>query len=202
MSLVVLRRLSLVVAAVLAMALVTFAGAALSSIPIRGTSMEPTLRDGDRIFINPFGSAPEIDRFAVVVGRFSKNGPEVVKRVIGLPGDMVRIDKIGVRLGVVAVQPGGTGPWMIVDNPAWTDRWGKASANCCTIDGKLTNIVTPQRVPDGQMFVLGDNFAASDDSRAHGWAPIEFVRAVATWRSYPLTSVGRIADDVMLKPAA
>ena len=202
MSLVVVRRLSLTLAAALALALVTFGGAALSSIPIRGTSMEPTLRDGDRIFINPFGSKPEIDRFAVVVGRFSKNGPEVVKRVIGLPGDMVRIDKIGVRVGVVAVQPGSTGPWLIVDNPAWTDRWGKASSNCCTVAGKLTNVVTPQRVPDGQLFLIGDNFAASDDSRAHGWAPVAFVRAVATWRSYPLTRVGGIADDVTLEPAA
>jgi signal peptidase I len=197
----IVRRLSLVVAAVLVLTVVCLAGGALSSIPVRGTSMEPTIHDGDRIFINPLGSEPQVERFSVVVGRFSKNGPEVVKRVIGLPGDLVRIDKIGVRVGVVSVQPGGTGPWQIVDNPAWNDRWGKASSNCCTADGKLTNVVTPRRVPEGQLFLLGDNFAASDDSRAHGWAPIDLVRAVATWRSYPPTRLGRVTDDVTLRPA-
>lgn len=200
MSREIVRRLSLVVAAVLVLTVVVTAAGALSSIPVRGSSMEPTIHDGDRVFINPLGSTPEIDRFSVVIGRFSKNGPEVVKRVIGLPGDLVRIDKIGVRVGVVAVQPGGTGPWLNVDNPAWNARWGKASSNCCAANGKLTNVVTPQRVPEGQLFLLGDNFAASDDSRTHGWAPIELVRAIATWRSYPPTAVGRIADDVTLRP--
>ncbi|MBJ8344041.1 signal peptidase I [Antrihabitans sp. YC2-6] len=194
------RRVLLAIAAALAALLVAFVGVALLAVPIKGTSMEPTLHEGDRVVVNPFDRSPDVRRFSIVIGRFSRNGAEVVKRVIGLPGDRVRIEKIGVRPGIVSVQPGGTGPWQVVDNPAWHDRWGQSASNCCTDAGKLTNVATPQVVPPGMVFLLGDNFASSDDSRAHGFAPLELIRATTSWRIYPLGAIGRLSDDVTLTP--
>lgn len=195
-----LRRLGITVLALLVVLVLAGAGIVFLSVPVKGTSMEPTLRDGDRIMVSPFGSPPRVTRFSVVIGRFGQNGPEVVKRVIGLPGDRVEIEKVGVRDGIVRVQPGGTGPWLVVDNPAWRSRWGTLASNCCTTAGKMTNTVTAQIVPPGMLFLLGDNFERSDDSRAHGWAPASLVRSIATWRVYPLGAISRIADDVRLVP--
>ncbi|MBJ8340503.1 MULTISPECIES: signal peptidase I [Antrihabitans] len=195
-----LRRLLIAIGAVVAAALALVAGSILVSVPVSGVSMTPTLSDGDRIVVDPW-SDPEIDRFDIVVAKFSTNGAQVVKRVIGLPGDRVKIEKVGIRTGIVSVQPGGMGPWQIVDNPAWNARWGPTASNCCTAAGKMTNVVTPQLVPDGMLFLIGDNFAASDDSRGHGWAPVELVRNTAAWRVYPIGAIGRIPAGVTLRPA-
>ena len=196
-----LRRSVLICAALLAAVLVACAGVVVTSVPIRGTSMEPTLHDGDRVMRNPLGSTPSVERFDVVLARFAANGADVVKRVIGLPGDRVEIVKPGARPGVVRVQPGGSGPWFEVANPAWAERWGTLAANCCSAAGKTSNTATPQVVPDGMLFLLGDNFERSDDSRAHGWAPESQVHETVTWRVYPLSAVGRVDDDIELVPA-
>lgn len=193
------------IAAVVAAVIVVIAGVAASGLLITGvrvdgTSMEPTLHSGDRIVV---GSADGsmVQRFSVVVGKIGPNGPEVVKRVIGLPGDRVSIEKVGTASGVVLLQPGGTGPWQRVVNPAWDGRWPKTSGNCCSALGKTINSPTPQQVPPGKLFLLGDNLAASDDSRARGWVSADLVRGVVNWRVYPLPSAGRIDSPVTLTPA-
>ena len=50
------------------------------------------------------------------------------------------------------------------------------------------------------LFLLGDNFERSDDSRAHGWAPEAEVREIVTWRLYPLSAIGRLDRGIELVP--
>ncbi|WP_187776175.1 signal peptidase I [Antrihabitans cavernicola] len=195
------RRPALTVAAAV-LVLVCIAGAAIAvlSVPVHGTSMQPTLQPSERVVVDPF-SGSVATRFELVVTRFDAGGPEVIKRVIGLPGDRVSIRKVGTAPGVVRVQPNGTGPWQVVDNPAWAGQWARFGENCCTAEGKKSSTATEQTVPPGMLFLLGDHLGQSEDSRAEGWTPVSLVRGRVTWRVYPLGAIGKIDGPVMLRPA-
>jgi signal peptidase I len=156
---------------------VLLAAMTVTAVRSDGVSMQPTLRNGERVLLRPFSGGDTPARFAVVVTKFS-SGPTVVKRVIGLPGDRVRIDSVNGAT-TVEVQPGGQGPWLVVDNPAWTAPWGYV--RCCRPDGHA-GPADPQLVPAGMLFLLGDNPPASQDSRDFGWAPIERIDGVVRWR--------------------
>ena len=141
---------------------------------MEGSSMEPTLESGQYLLANklvymhidpsplldllPFVEVKRKEPFFpfhpprrgdVIVFRFPRDpSRDFVKRVIGLPGDVVEI-----RRGVVFVngQP--------LDEPYITKR---------SIDS-----MAPVRVPPGGYFVLGDNRASSNDSRDWGILPAE-----------------------------
>lgn len=185
------RTILLAAAVVLA---VLAAGTTITAVKVDGVSMAPTLRDGERVLLRPFSGGDTPARFAVVVTRFS-SGPSVVKRVIGLPGDGVKIDTVA-GVTTVQVQPGGQGPWLRVDNPAWAAPWG--FVRCCSPDGQ-SGPADPQIVPAGVLFLLGDNPAASQDSRAFGWAPISKIDGVVRWRLKAWVLPTGVHSDVQLR---
>jgi signal peptidase I len=177
------------------------AAVAVLAVRVQGASMQPTLDDRDRILLRPFTGGGLPHRFALVVGRFETGGPRVVKRVIALPGDRVQIRADGSGPGRVEVQPGGTGAWQRVDNPAWsTGQWAQGAA-CCGADGRATDAAAAVVVPPGMLFLLGDNPAASRDSLSLGWAPAELVQGVVGLRVWPLRDLGRPRAHVRLVPA-
>jgi signal peptidase I len=189
------RRPFAIVGAVLVLVLVTLAGAtAVRAVRVEGISMAPTLHNGERVMLRPFSGGDTPARFAVVVTKFSAGGPTVVKRVVGLPGDRVRIDTVNGAT-TVEVQPGGAGPWRVVDNPAWTRPWG--FVRCCRPDGHA-GPADPQVVPDGMLFLLGDNAAVSQDSRSFGWAPVDLVDGVVRWRLRAWVVPAGFGSDVQL----
>ena len=71
-------------------------GARLTPVRVAGDSMEPTLHDGDLVVVAPPRAAPELG--AIVVVR-RPGGVEDVKRVVGSPGDHVRLGSSGIDLG-------------------------------------------------------------------------------------------------------
>lgn len=170
------------------------AAVAVLAVRVDGASMAPTLRDGERVLLRPFSGGDSPARFAVVVGRFRTGGPLVVKRVIGLPGD-----RIEVSAGRVSVQPGGTGAWVVVDNPAWP-AGSLGSTPCCGPDGRASTRAQAQPVPDGMLFLMGDNPAASEDSRTFGWAPVALLDGVVGWRVHPPGRLGGVGVEVGLRP--
>ncbi len=167
--------------ALVSIAVTVVAVGAVVSVPVVGASMEPTLRDGDRLVV---GGSTQPGRFALAVLRFDDTTPAVVKRVVGLPGDQVRIDPGPV----VLVRPGGTGEWQRVDNPAWIGRWTRPSTTA------------EATVPSGELFVLGDNPDASEDSRQLGSAPARLVQGTVRLRVYPLSRLGAVPGEVTLRP--
>lgn len=194
------RRGLAVAAAVAALVLGSLAAAtAVLAVRIDGDSMAPTLRDGERVLLRPRSGREQPDRFAVVVGRFRAGGPLVVKRVIGLPGDRVAV-VIGGGESRVKIQPGGQGAWSVVDNPAWDARGSLGAVSCCDPDGRATTQPEARLVPVGMLFLLGDNSAASEDSRALGWAPIDLLEGVVGWRVHPPGRVGGVGVTVGLRP--
>ncbi|MGQ0631999.1 MAG: signal peptidase I [Sporichthyaceae bacterium] len=196
------RQILLMVAGVLGLIVVVlYAATSVFGVKIEGESMEPTLRDGDRVLLRPFSGGDLPDRFDLVVGRFEAAGPTVVKRVIGLPGDRVSIATPAEADPVVRVQPGGRGPWFSVTNPAWPGQWGAGIVRCCRTDGTSSPGGKARIVPAGMLFLLGDNPIASRDTRAFGWAPVDLLDGVVAWRVRPLTDVGGVGDSVELTPA-
>lgn len=158
------------------------AAVTVMSTRVDGVSMRPTFANGDRVLLRPFSGGDTPKRFDLVVGRFTDRGPTVIKRVIGLPGDGVRIETGGGGEPRVQVQPGGTGPWMLVTNPAWDGQWGTVPLACCRTDGNAGGQTGPQIVPAGSLFLLGDNPGASEDSRTFGWAPVRLLDGIVGWR--------------------
>jgi signal peptidase I len=145
-------------------------------VKVEGTSMEPGLSDNERIFINKFTyklKLGDIRRGDTVVfwypGDITKS---YIKRVIGLPGDRIRIAR-----GQVYVN----GKALVEDYVAETSRDPSTWA-----DGRDV------AVPAGNYFVLGDHRNSSSDSRAWGWVPRDNIYGKAVFVYWPLEKMGRV----------
>ena len=125
---------------------------------VSSTSMEPTFQDGDRLVVNKlayrFG---DLDRGDIVVidsgqvpGATAEDGESVVKRVIGLPGEVVH----------------ATGGQVIVNDEQMDEPW---------LGDVPTADFGPVTVPDDAVFVLGDARLKSIDSREFGPVPTDAV---------------------------
>jgi signal peptidase I len=147
-------------------------------------SMEPTLQIGDRILVNKLSyHLHGVDRGDIVV--FSRpptedcGGPEVndlVKRVIGLPGD------------VISLQNGH----VSIDGKRLDENWLPSSEQGVTIAGPAgnsSNLARPYRVPPNNYFVMGDNRTDSCDSRY--WGPINksLIVGKVELRVWPISSL-------------
>ena len=128
-------------------------------------SMEPTLQIGDRILVNKLSyHLHGVDRGNIVV--FSRppaencGGPEVndlVKRVIGLPGDVISL----------------TNGYVYIDGKKLDESWLPASEQGITVAGPAgnsSNLARPTGSRPNDYFVMGDNRTDSCDSRY--WGPI------------------------------
>ncbi|CAM2996270.1 signal peptidase I [Skermania piniformis] len=195
------RRLTVVVALVAVPTTVAFAAAAVLSVPVTGQSMAPTLNPGDRIIVRPIDGAA-VERFDLVVARFTPTGPAVVKRVIGLPGDRVSVEDSSTAPVLVRVQPDGDDSWYAVQNPAWASHRQSSVGDCCRPDGRAGSRPQAELIPPGMLFVVGDNIDFSDDSRAHGWLPARLVDGRVVARVMPPGRLGGADRGVMLRPAS
>lgn len=129
---------------------------------VRGTSMEPCLRDGDRLVVDRVSYAmAEVQRGDVVVLKNPRNHTvDFVKRVVALPGDHVEMHR-----GV-----------LYVDGKP-VDGYG------CIRDRQE---LAPFMVPEGRFFVLGDNRPVSCDSRDFGLVDKELLKGRVRVRFWPL----------------
>lgn len=119
-------------------------------VKVEGTSMQPELRDQDRLFINKFVYHVEkISRDDVIVFHYPRDiTKSYIKRVIGLPGDDIRIVD-----GTVYVN----GKPLV--EPYVPKRYQ---------DGRS---MTEMVVPANEYFVMGDHRSISSDSR--DWGPVK-----------------------------
>jgi len=124
--------------------------ARLEPMLVRGGSMRPTLVPGQRIAVGPL--VEPLRRGAVVVlRRPDREGLEVVKRVVGLPGERVRL--VGGRLEVDGLQL--PEPYL---------AGGGAARHAAVADLVELDV----RLGKGEYLVLGDYRDASSDGRAFG----------------------------------
>jgi signal peptidase I len=132
-------------------------------------SMVPTLEVGDRVFANQFiYRFAEPERGDIVVFEDVESGEDdLIKRVVAVAGDRVR-----VNAGVLKV-----------DGEFQEEPYVKPQFP----DG---NIYGPEKVPEGYVFVMGDNRGNSADSRVFGLLPIENIEGEAFVRFWPPSRIG------------
>ena len=132
---------------------------------VEGPSMRPTLLHGERLVVNKFiyyFKTPQ--RGEIIVFRYPRDpSRDFIKRVIGVPGDTVEV------------------------------RDGKVFRNGEQLDESYTLEVTrggmpTSKVPEGHLFVMGDNRNNSEDSRSRavGFVPYEMVKGKAVMVFWPL----------------
>lgn len=178
---------------------------------VSGASMDSTLYDGQRLWVSRIGieknkypkkgdiitfeapstlyitkaSADMLNPKAIYEDKQSNNviskladsfiiinKTSFIKRVIGLPGDHVVIKDEKVYVNNQKLREG------YLDEGTVTD----------SVDGCFTDII----VPEGYIYVLGDNREVSGDSRRFGCIPIEKIEGKAVFRFWPLNKIGKI----------
>jgi signal peptidase I len=175
----------IVVAALLASFLVK--AYLVRSFYIPSASMENTLLVGDRVLVNELvPKAVGLQRGDVVVFQDPGGwlgpgmGDDLIKRVIGLPGDTVSCCDADGRLQVNG---------HAVDEPYVVLQSGS---------NRVSGQDFTEKVPAGQIWVMGDNRYDSADSRVHGTVPESDVvgRAfVITWPANRWSVLSRYGDE-------
>ena len=142
-------------------------------VHVESGSMEPTLAPGDRILVNKLADNPS--RGDLVV--FSRPDGDLVKRVVALEGETLYFDdgllKIGESWLVEPYLSAGTGTYVRAAIPNCDPTEGFGGNEACT-------------VPEGHVFVLGDNRSVSFDSRNFGPVPRESLIGNAALQFWPL----------------
>jgi signal peptidase I len=132
---------------------------------VEGPSMRPTLVNGERLVVNKFiyyFKTPQ--RGEIIVFRYPRDpSRDFIKRVIGVPGDMIEVrDGRVFRNGELLEEP------YILE----VTRGGMPAS----------------KVPEGHLFMMGDNRNNSEDSRSRavGFVPYEMVKGKAVMVFWPL----------------
>ena len=140
-------------------------------VKVEGTSMTPSLVNEERIFINKFVyrfGISDIDRGDTVVF-WAPEDPtrSYIKRVIGVPGDVIEIVDGTVILN------------------------GKRLAEPYLIDANRDRMSMPRRVVEPEhYFVLGDHRNSSNDSRSWGTVARDAIYGKAVFVYWPLDRLG------------
>lgn len=128
--------------------------------------MEPTLFTGDVVLVAKTGC--DLDRGRLVIVRWptvqgTDSTTALIKRVVGLSGDVIEFDEGSLQInGKYYPEPYLSGLPQVLG--VESGRW---------------------ELKEGEMFLLGDNRAHSDDSRAYGPAPAETVEGTVESRVWP-----------------
>ena len=161
---------ALVLALVALILLFTFVG---RIIGVDGSSMYPTLHHGDMLLLQSVGYEPKQGDVVVLTKAFRDVDGPIVKRVIAVGGQTVDID---YDAGTVAVDG------QVLDEPYINE------AMLCPTYENQTHI----EVPEGSIFVMGDNRNGSDDSRNSliGCIDEDYLLGKAVLSIFPFSTFG------------
>ncbi|MCM3587165.1 signal peptidase I [Mesobacillus maritimus] len=150
-------------------------------IVVDGLSMMPTLHDQDRMIVNKLSyKIGEPERFDIVVFHAPEN-KDYIKRVIGLPGDTIEYKN----------------DTLYVNGKAYEEPYLEEYKQQ-VIDGPLTDPFTLEEkigrstVPEGHIFVMGDNRRFSKDSRHIGTVPLDKVLGKTNLIYWPIDDIRTI----------
>jgi len=135
-----------------------------------GNSMETTFSNGSYILVDRLAyQQNDLQWGDVVVFRFPLDpNQDLLKRVIGLPGDVVSINE-----GQLSINGASINEPYVSEKATYTGEW---------------------IVPKGEYFVLGDNRPNSSDSHSWGFVPRENIIGKAVWIYFPPPNFGKIVD--------
>lgn len=148
-------------------------------VMVDGRSMNNTLSDGDRLIMTHVNYTPERDD--VVVVDSDAAGKILIKRVIGIEGDKIKIDYTNNHVYVNDQQISNEHIKEIMIDNGYFDRTYMTE-----------NGVYEYEVPENCVFVMGDNRNDSKDSRSIGYVPEESIMGKAVFRIFPLNQLGKV----------
>jgi len=156
----------IVLAVVIAFLMVVFL---YQPVKVEGTSMQPELLDQERIFVNKFlYRFEDINRGDIVVFWYPKDpSKSFIKRVVGVPGDVVSI-----REGQVYINGAPLNERYVPKGYQDLDSYPAV------------------KVKEGHYYVLGDHRNASNDSRSWGLVPRKYIYGKAVFRYWPVEKAG------------
>lgn len=164
----------------LVVAAVIFLGVNLVTVRIRveGSSMEPTLHDAELVVVNRLAYRwSEVERGDIVVFRFPlEPNRRFIKRIVGLPGEVVAIHN-----GQVFIDGDPLDEPYIAAPPRYIGEW---------------------EIQPGQVFVLGDNRNNSSDSQTWGPVPLSQLIGKAVLVYWPPPEMGLIPHTADLVQAS
>lgn len=139
-------------------------------VRIDGYAMGTTLPNGSYVLADRQAYQQDEPKRGDIVIFQTPSSPnqDLLKRIIGLPGEVVSIDQ-----GQVSINGTPINEPYISEKPLYTGEW---------------------KIPEGQYFVLGDNRNNSKDSHQWGTLPRKYIIAKAVWIYFPLSNFGKIVD--------
>lgn len=140
---------------------------------VQGSSMLSTLQNGNKVVVRIYDYKPARGDI-VVISKYGKLDESIIKRVIALPGDTLYID---FATSSVYVNGKKLDEYYINEPIFGPD------------DGEI-----PAVIPDGYLFVMGDNRNHSSDSRSRcvGLVPINHVVGKAFFRYFPFNKISKL----------
>jgi signal peptidase I len=161
------------------LALILFLGinAVSARVRVENISMQPTLQSGEFVLVNrlayKLGKPHHGD---IIVFHYPRDpSQDYIKRVLGVPGDEVRVEN-----GVVLVNNQPVNEPYIAAPPAYSGTW---------------------QVPEDSLFVLGDNRNQSSDSHVWGFVPFSEVVGKALVIYWPLADLQLLSHPDIVNAA-
>ena len=159
----------------------------ITPITVVGSSMDPTLHDKQMLLLSKISyKLHDIERFDIVV--IKKENEEIIKRVIGLPGEYIsyKDNKLYVNGEYIeeSYNYGNTKDFDL-DYICYIEKYKyyeKNNSFKCEYD----------KIPDNYYLVLGDNRGISKDSRSIGLIKKDDILGKALIRFWPINKIGSI----------
>jgi signal peptidase I len=138
-------------------------------VRVESISMEPTLNPGDFVAVNKLSyQLSQIHRGDIIVFRYppAPDQEPYIKRVIGLPGEIIRIENGKVFVNGALVKEN-----YLKENTMHGGKW---------------------QIPEDAVFVMGDNRNNSSDSRVWGMVPLENIIGKGVFVYWPPDKWGQL----------
>lgn len=139
----------------------------VTPVRVDGPSMNDTLHDGDILLLDKYDN--KYERFEIVV--FNYNGERLIKRVIGLPGEVISYKNNKLYINGNEIE----------------DNYGLGY----TEDFELKDL-NLTKIPDNEYLVMGDNRNDSLDSRYFGTISKDKILGSVKYRLFPFNKFGKV----------
>lgn len=152
---------------------------------VKGASMEETFQNGDYVLIDELTYRfREPQRGEAVVFRFPQDPHQFfIKRIIGLPGEEIRI-----RNNEIIIYNGKHPKGFILDESAYLSKGQRTTG-----DFRLN-------IDENEYFVLGDNRMQSSDSRIWGAVNRRLITGKVFFRAWPFNQMGTFSEVQYISP--
>lgn len=169
------------------------------NVRVDGHSMDPTLANNENLIISKVTS---IERFDIVVAEEEENGKKknIVKRVIGMPGDTLRFENDKLYINGTETDEPYLKEYLALfqkDRLQETYSYDKSfqqraqQVDAFTVNASWASSFTVT-VPEGEYYLMGDDRIVSKDSRQVGTFKKEQLKGEAVFRFWPFNRIGTL----------